>query len=128
MLPHRYFIMFRCWHTDPEERLSFTQLVNVLSQTLESMADYLNVCTFGMQEATEKNGNDAIGKNNNDVIINNDDIEAGDNDATVGKDDNGNGSVGSDDSSDEDVGREGPIVDPIGSANDQAAIIEEESV
>ena len=97
---------------------------------LESMADYLNVCTFGTQEATaEKNGNDAIGKNNSDVIIvNDDDIEAGDVDATDGQDDNGNGSVRSDDSSDEDVGREGPIVDPIGSANDQAAIIEEESV
>ena len=94
------------------------------------MADYLNVCTFGTQEATaEKNGNDAIGKNNSDVIIvNDDDIEAGDVDATDGQDDNGNGSVRSDDSSDEDVGREGPIVDPIGSANDQAAIIEEESV
>ena len=123
--------MFRCWHTDPEERLSFTQLVNLLSQMLESMADYLNVCTFGTQEATaEKNGNDAIGKNNNDVIINNDDFEAGDDDidATDGKDDNGNGSVGSDDSSDEDVGREGLIGDPIRNANDQAAIIEEESV
>ena len=130
MLPHRYFIMFRCWHTDCDERLSFTQLVNVLSQMLESMADYLNVCTFGTHEATaEKNGNDAIGKNDNDVIIvNDDDIEAGNDDATLGKDDNGNGSVGSDDSSDEDVGREGPIGDPIGNANDQAAIIEEESV
>ena len=97
---------------------------------LESMADYLNVCTFGTHEATaEKNGNDAIGKNDNDVIIvNDDDIEAGNDDATLGKDDNGNGSVGSDDSSDEDVGREGPIGDPIGNANDQAAIIVEESV
>jgi len=111
--------MFRCWHTDPDERLSFTQLVNLMSQMLESMADYLNVCTFGMQEEAIK---DEAEKNGDDVI------EAGDNEATVGKDDNGNDGVGRDDNSDNDVGREGPSGDPIGNADDQAAIIEEDSV
>jgi len=127
--------MFRCWHTDPDERLSFTQLVNLMSQMLESMADYLNVCTFGMQEEAikdeaEKNGDDAVGNDdsNDVIIINNDVIEAGDDKATVGKDDNGNDGVGRDDNSDDDVGREGPSGDPIGNADDQAAIIEEDSV
>ena len=39
--------MFRCWHTDPEERLSFTDLVGLMSHTLATLGDYMEVCTFG---------------------------------------------------------------------------------
>ena len=38
--------MFRCWHTDPEERQTFSELVRIMSQTLLTMADYLDVSTF----------------------------------------------------------------------------------
>ena len=46
--------MFRCWHTDPEERQTFSELVRIMSQTLLSMADYLDVSTFGELEETAK--------------------------------------------------------------------------
>ena len=44
--------MFRCWHTDPEERQTFSELVRIMSQTLLSMADYLDVSTFAELEET----------------------------------------------------------------------------
>ena len=46
--------MFRCWHTDPEERQTFSELVRIMSQTLLTMADYLDVNTFGELEETAK--------------------------------------------------------------------------
>ena len=46
--------MFRCWHTDPEERQTFSELVRIMSQTLLTMADYLDVSTFGELEETAK--------------------------------------------------------------------------
>ena len=79
--------MFRCWHTDPDERVSFTQLVNLLSQTMESMADYLDVCTFGLldkqtREEAENVSDDAVGENAYCVAdaISNDDVEDTDED------------------------------------------------
>ena len=92
--------MFRCWHTDPEERVSFTQLVESMSQTLEKMADYLDVCTFGALDKqigeaqnNSDNGNKTIVEES--IIIHNDDVESHD---AGGKDDNGN-TIGKDNKS-----------------------------
>ena len=38
--------MFRCWSVDPEERPPFSELVGMMSNTLESMAGYMHVQTL----------------------------------------------------------------------------------
>ena len=42
--------MLKCWHGDPEERPTFLELVSLMSQTLESLAGYMDVSTFGKLE------------------------------------------------------------------------------
>ena len=42
--------MLKCWHGDPEERPTFSELVSLMSQTLESFAGYMDVSTFGKLE------------------------------------------------------------------------------
>ena len=42
--------MLKCWHGDPEERPTFSELVRLMSQTLESLAGYMDVSTFGKIE------------------------------------------------------------------------------
>ena len=39
--------MCKCWHADPKERPTFSELVSSMSQTLESLADYMDMLTFG---------------------------------------------------------------------------------
>ena len=39
--------MFKCWHADPNERPTFSELVSMMSQMLGSMAGYMDVLTFG---------------------------------------------------------------------------------
>ena len=53
--------MFRCWHTDPEERQTFSELVRIMSQTLLTMADYLDVSTFA-EAAKEEIAKEEIAK------------------------------------------------------------------
>ena len=42
--------MIKCWHGDPEERPTFSELVSLMSWTLESLAGYMDVSTFGKLE------------------------------------------------------------------------------
>ena len=43
--------MSKCWHADPKKRPTFSELVNLMSQTLVSLGDYMDVLTFGAIEA-----------------------------------------------------------------------------
>jgi len=52
--------MLRCWSMDPMERPTFSELVRMMSETLENFSDYLDVCTFGVLEAH----NDSFGTPN----------------------------------------------------------------
>ena len=46
--------MSKCWHVDPSERPTFSELVSSMSQTLASLADYMDVFTLGKMEAQSK--------------------------------------------------------------------------
>ena len=43
--------MSKCWHADPKDRPTFSELVSSMSQTLATLADYMDVFTFGEIEA-----------------------------------------------------------------------------
>ena len=47
--------MSKCWHVDPNERPTLSELVSSMSQTLASLADYMDVFTFGEIEAQSMN-------------------------------------------------------------------------
>jgi len=44
--PYSYLFMFRCWHMDPDERPSFSELVGLMSQKLGRMAGYMDIATL----------------------------------------------------------------------------------
>ena len=46
--------MSKCWHMDSNERPTFSELVSSMSQILASLADYMDVFTFGEREAQSK--------------------------------------------------------------------------
>ena len=43
----RYMLMQQCWELEPKDRPGFSDLVSSLSQSLEAMAGYMDVGTFG---------------------------------------------------------------------------------
>ena len=46
-----YLFMSKCWHMDSNERPTFSELVSSMSLILASLADYMDVFTFGEMEA-----------------------------------------------------------------------------
>lgn len=78
--------MFRCWHIDPEERVSFTQLVESMSQTLEKMADYLDVCTFSALDKQAGEAENSKTEIEVSITIGNDYVESNDTGEKNGKD------------------------------------------
>ena len=56
--PYSYLFMFKCWHADSNERPTFSELVCLMSQTLGSMAGYLDVLTFGELEVHDEEESD----------------------------------------------------------------------
>ena len=49
-----YHFMFKCWHLDPKIRPTFSELVSLMSQTLEKLAGCTQVSTFGILEAHDE--------------------------------------------------------------------------
>ena len=45
---YRFTFMSQCWELDANKRPTFTCLVSSLSQSLEDMADYMDVTAFGV--------------------------------------------------------------------------------
>ena len=53
--------MFKCWHADPSERPTFSELVSMMSQTLGSLAGYMDVLTFGgLHTSKESDGSTEV--------------------------------------------------------------------
>ena len=46
----RYEVIWSCWDIDPQQRLTFSQLVTTITSILDSLADYLDVSTFVTEE------------------------------------------------------------------------------
>lgn len=49
-----YLFMSKCWRVDPNERPTFPELVSLMSQILATLAEYMDVFTFGEIEAHSK--------------------------------------------------------------------------
>ena len=45
--------MLQCWEMDPKGRLTFSDLVRSLSQSLEAMVDYMDSSVFGTEAMPE---------------------------------------------------------------------------
>jgi len=49
-----YLFMSKCWDVDPNKRPKFSKLVSSMSQILATLADYMDVFTFGEMEAQSR--------------------------------------------------------------------------
>ena len=66
--PYSYLFMFKCWHADSNERPTFSELVCLMSQTLASMAGYLDVLTFDELEVRDGEESDSNPKVEEDEL------------------------------------------------------------
>ena len=80
---YSYTIMLKCWQGDPKERPTFSELVSLMSQTLESLAGYMDVSAFGKLEV---HGEDPHDEDTRDEGTNEEDPH---DEATHGKDTRG---------------------------------------
>ena len=46
--------MLKCWDTEPQSRPTFSDIVISLSQSLEAMADYLDIGAFGNERERDQ--------------------------------------------------------------------------
>ena len=53
---HRYMFMLQCWELDPERRPPFFNLVELLSNYLESIADYVDLKTKSPESVNIESG------------------------------------------------------------------------
>ena len=49
---YRYSVMMGCWELEPDERPTFSTLVQTISMSLEDMADYLHITAFSDSSQT----------------------------------------------------------------------------
>ena len=45
----RYAFMLQCWKLEPDVRPSFSNLIDSLSQSIKTMAGYMDVFAFGRE-------------------------------------------------------------------------------
>ena len=48
--------MLHCWELEPKHRPTFSEVVNSLSQSLETMADYMDIGAFGKERTANQIG------------------------------------------------------------------------
>ena len=51
-------MMLQCWDPEPQSRPTFSDIVASLSQSLEAMADYLDINAFGNNKVKHDQGVD----------------------------------------------------------------------
>ncbi len=60
--PSSYNIMLRCWELIPDNRPSFTEIINWLETILQSSAEYLELSQNTVNNATYLQPNSSLGK------------------------------------------------------------------
>ena len=63
--------MLQCWEINPDQRPTFTDVVDLLSQSLEVMADYMDLhnSTFSTDEVTNEEITDTEKQESNHHVI-----------------------------------------------------------
>ena len=117
--------MFRCWHTDPEERQTFSELVRIMSQTLLTMADYLDVSTFGELEETAKEEAAKEEEASKEETAKEDEAKEGAGEEETAEEETAKEEVAKEKATDQDAIELNSKGDAFGNDDDRAMIIEE---